>query len=175
MIDVLNKYLECENDMFVLEYKGMIKNSYEYLFKRFAKNIKDLSKHKSIHVMLSSFDDDIAKIMEEPYKWWDFLYRQSTCETCWKIMIKIFDDETKIPQCYYEMLEEPAITDKIIAKYDWNSDKISNIEFSRDTHEPVYEINLWFKHGENFGDKSDYIKTLISEYENSLTEENSDE
>ena len=44
MIDVLNRYLECENDTFVLEYKGMIKNSYEYLFKRFAKNINDLTK-----------------------------------------------------------------------------------------------------------------------------------
>ena len=127
-----------------------------------------------IHVILSSFDD-IAKIIEEPEKWWDFLYRQSKCEICWKIIFKIFDDEEKMPQCYFEKLEKPDITDKIIAKYDWDSNEIQDINFSRNTHEPVYEINLWFKHGENFGDKSDYIKTLISEYENSLTEENSDE
>ena len=174
MIDALNRYLEFDKYMFVLEYKGMIKNDYKYSFARGVKNNDGSTGYDMMDIMVSELTD-IDKIIAEPEKWWDFLDRKRKCETCWRILIKIFYDVTLLPQCYFEEITRPNTTDKIIDKYGWNDYRSNNYNFSHDTMEPIYELNLWFKHGETIGDKLDHVKTLISEYENSLTKENFDE
>ena len=157
---------------YFLEYKEYLGDSCGWIYKFHKVDVNKegpICLREDVMSLVLSSINEINDIYANPADYWDFFWKQYSHLTPYEIQIKLFKDENRRPQVSFDDVVYPSQCkfDTVINKHTIEKDRsyLLNRGFDINSPEPVYTIRLWFDKDEDISTKLDYIKEIITRYE----------